>query len=190
MEEDLREYISNLNVNDIPWNRMITAYGNAGNYPEALSILEHTKDIEEFKKAWYIISDFEHQSTMFQPAPFALVFLVKLFKKCLVSNSPVEEQKAILLLDKFTYFAEVCFDIESWDHAEPLDSLSELLDDCRLLPTQYDEADLDAIFENAFPDDQFYSHYYYSRQVLSQVPAILKRSGKLMDEAIKMESLF
>lgn len=47
---DVKEYINSLNIDDIPWNRMVTAYGTAEKYPEYLSILDKMENLDEVKK--------------------------------------------------------------------------------------------------------------------------------------------
>ena len=87
MEEEIRNYIDNLNIDDIPWHRMFTAYGTAENYGKILPILEQTTDIEEWDKKFNDIYGFEHQGTLFPPAPFVLVFLVRILKKQIANSN-------------------------------------------------------------------------------------------------------
>ena len=70
MDTATKNYIDSLDRRSIPWNRMFTAYGTAEHYNELLSVLEETTDEVQWKKTFTRISDFEHQSTMFPPAPF------------------------------------------------------------------------------------------------------------------------
>ena len=83
------------------------------------------------------------------------------------------------MIDQLTYYTDVCNDAENMEHAQPLDHFWDLLDDENLLPEDCTEEDLDQVFENpdAVSDELFYSFYYYSKIVLSQVPDIkfLKR---------------
>ena len=165
MDDVTRDYIDSLEVNSVPWSRMFTAYGTAEHYPELLFELEHTRDIDRWKKLFNKISDFEHQSTLFPPAPFVLIFLVRQLQKLL------EEGKA-----------------EDIEHAHPLERFSDLLDEENLLPEGCTEEDLLAVFEDpeAVPDALFYSFYYYSMIVLSQIPDILDRYGKFSKESKKL----
>ena len=79
------------------------------------------------------------------------------------------------LLDRFLYYAGLCNTVESMDHAEPLRQFSDLLNDENLLPEDYIEEDLLKIYEDpdAVSDQLFYSFYYYTKIVLSEVPDIL-----------------
>ena len=76
MDFAAKHEIDRFDKQQIPWRRMFTAYGTAENDCEYLSVLEQTLDVQEWKKTFRKLSDFEHQSTFFPPAPFALVFLV------------------------------------------------------------------------------------------------------------------
>ena len=176
MNTATKNYIDSLDRRSIPWNRMFTAYGTAEHYNELLSVLEETADEVQWKKTFTRISDFEHQSTMFPPAPFVLVFLVRILQKHLQDGSPDEIAK--ILIGQLTYYAGVCNDAENMEHAQPLDHFWNLLDDNNLLPEDCTEEELDEVFENPdmVSDELFYSFYYYSKIVLSQVPDILKTS--------------
>ena len=173
MDTATRNYIDSLDRKSIPWSRMLTAYGTAEHYNDLLSVLEETTDEMLWEKTFSRISDFEHQSTMFPPAPFVLVFLVRILQKHLQYGSI--DRIAKKLIDRFAYYTDVCNDAEEMEHAEPLGHFWNLLDDENLLPEDCTEEDLDEVFEDpeAISDELFYSFYYYSKIVLSQVPDIL-----------------
>lgn len=178
----MKEYIENLKIEDIPWHRMVTAYDKAENYPEYLRILDEMKDLDEVKKAWNSISDFEHQSTLFTPAPFAVVFLVRIYRKAKQTDSPAAQWLADKLSDEFGYYLEICNDAEKMEHAEPLENMSDILNDKYLLPEgfdldpEYDDdddeediIDVDEFIVSLFPEDLFYSLYYYTRKILLEI---------------------
>lgn len=177
MDSDTKNYIDGLDRRDIPWNRMFTAYGTAEHYNELLSVLEETTDEELWTKTFNRISDFEHQSTMFPPAPFVLIFLVRILQKRRQDESA--DRIVGKLIDQFMYYADVCSAAEEMEHAQPLGHFRDLLNDENLLPENCTEEDLDRVFEDpdTVSDELFYSFYYYSKIVLSQVPDILTTSG-------------
>ena len=188
MDTAIKNYIDSLDRRSIPWNRMFTAYGTAEHYNELLSVLEETTDEEQWKKAFNRLSDFEHQSTMFPPAPFALVFLVRILQKLLQDASAGGIAKK--LIDQFMYYAEVCCEAEEMEHAQPLSHFGDLLDDGNLLPEDCTEEDLDEIFENpdAVSDELFFSFYYYAKIVLSQVPDFLDQCGMSSEESKELRN--
>ena len=188
MDTATKNYIDSLDRRSIPWNRMFTAYGTAEHYNELLSVLEETTDEEQWKKTFNRLSDFEHQSTMFPPAPFALVFLVRILQKLLQDASAYGIVKK--LIDHFMYYAEVCCGAEEMEHAQPLSHFEDLLDDGNLLPEDCTEEDLDEIFEDpdAVSDELFFSFYYYAKTVLSQVPDILDQCGMLPEESKELRN--
>ena len=190
MDDKIRSYIDSLTIDSIPWRRMVTAYGTAERYGETLSILERTDDVNEWKYAFDTISDFEHQSTMFQPAPFVLVFLVRILDKRLDSITRSDKIIAQKLIDQFRYYAEICNDAEKMEHPQQLSSFSDILDEKYLLSEDWDDDELDAFFEDEdpIPDDLFYSFYYYSKTVLSQVPDIIDKYGKFAEESAEIKS--
>ncbi|MDE6034489.1 MAG: hypothetical protein K2G36_01065 [Ruminococcus sp.] len=185
--ESIKEYVKSLNISDIPWHRMITAYETAENYPEYLRILDEMKDLDEVKTAWYSISDFEHQSTLFLSAPFVMVFLIRILEKA-VNNpeNPVAVWLADKLADAFVYYAEVCSDAEKVEHAEPLENMSDIINDEYLLPENYTEDDFDEYYAEFAPDDVFYSIYYYTGKILLETLE-MHDNGKLSDMKEKIK---
>ena len=190
MDAVTRDYIDILEVNSVPWSRMFTAYGTAEHYPELLSELEQIRDIDRWKMVFNRISDFEHQSTLFPPAPFVLIFLVRHLRKLLEEGKA--EDIAERMIDQFGYYIGICRDAEKIEHAHPLERFSDLLDEENLLPEGCTEEDLLAVFEDpeAVSDALFYSFYYYSMTVLSQIPDILDKYGKFSKESKNLREEF
>ncbi|MBR4455061.1 MAG: hypothetical protein IKS32_02415 [Solobacterium sp.] len=189
MDIETKTYIDGLNSERIPWNRMFTAYGTADHYSELLAVLEQTFDIEEWNKTFNQLSDFEHQSTMFPPAPFVLVFLVRILKRLLQESADDIAEK---LIGQFMYYTDVCNDAEAMEHAEPLSRFSDLLDDKYLLSEDDPEEDLQKVYgdPDAVPDELFFSFYYYSKIVLSGIPDILDQYGKFSAESKQLRNMF
>ena len=190
MDAVTRDYIDSLEVNSVPWSRMFTAYGTAEHYPELLSELEQIRDIDRWKTVFNRISDFEHQSTLFPPAPFVLIFLVRQLRKLLEEGK--SEDIAERMIDQFGYYIGICRDAEKMEHAHPLERFSDLLDEENLLPEGCTEEDLLAVFEDpeAVSDALFCSFYYYSMTVLSQIPDILDKYGKFSKESKNLREEF
>lgn len=183
MDADTKAYIENLDIKSIPWRRMFTAYSTAERYAELFSELEQAADADQWQKTFFRLSDFEHQSTLFPPAPFALVFLVRMLRNRLEEGKP--DEIASRMIDQFAYYVGICVRAEQWEHARQLEHFWDLLDDQNLLPEGYTEDDLLNVFEDpeAVSDELFYSFYYYSLLALSQVPDVLDRSGKFSEES-------
>lgn len=173
--EDVKNYIDNIKIEDIPWDRMITAYDTAENYPELLKILDEMKDLDKVKQALNKISDFEHQSTLFTPAPFVLIFLVRIYEKAINSpDNPVAVWLADRLARSFEYYTEVCDDIEKIEHPKALENMSDILNENYLIPEcvnifDCDEDEFEELNEKLFQENLFYSLYYYSGVVLAEV---------------------
>lgn len=175
--ESMKEFIDNLKIDDIPWHRMVTAYGTAERYPELFRILDSMENFDEVKRAWSDISDFEHQSTFFTPAPFAVVFLARIREKALNSpENPVAVWLAEKLTEEFSYYSEICGYAEKSEHPEPLPEFSDMLDERYLLPADFDfeedEDEIDELIEKIMQEDFFYSLYYYTGKILSEISGI------------------
>lgn len=186
MDITTKRYIDNLDIKDVPWDRMFTAYDTAEHYPELLSKLEETTDINLWGNTYRQISDFEHQSTMFPPAPFVLVFLVRILRKLLEEGKADDIVRKMLNL--FEYYIDICINAERMEHAEAFKQFSDLLDDKNLLPKNFSDEELLDIFEDpkAISDELFYSIYHYSLIVLSQIPDILDRYNRFPDVSKKL----
>ena len=55
------------------------------------------------------------------------------------------------------------------EHADPLPNFQDMLDRKYLLSEEFDEEELEEVFENFIPDDLFYSLYYYSGMIISDI---------------------
>lgn len=186
-----KDYIDSLNRECLSWHRMLTAYGTAKDYNELLEILEQTLDVEEWGECFDNICDFEHQGTMFPPAPFVMVFLVRILEKLLSKETTDSDVLAKRLVDKFIYYVEVCVDAEQMQHAQPLNNFADMLAEKYLLSEELDEEGLMEIFEEpeVIPADLFYSFYYYSKIVLMQVPKLLDGVDKYIVESKELKRL-
>ena len=72
------------------------------------------------------------------------------------------------LLELFIEIAEAIKGAEEFEHADQLPYFSDLLKEEYLWSEEYDEEadELRYKIDEVFPDDLFYSFYYYSHQVL------------------------
>ena len=111
-----------------------------------------------------------------------MVFLSRILEKALreSSQNPVAHFLAGELLDFFACILQCFHDGDEMEHAEALPLFSDLLKEEYLWSEEYDEEEDEMRYEEeeVFPDDLFYSFYYYSWQavkayqdVLEQVPA-------------------
>ncbi|MFG6384356.1 MAG: hypothetical protein K1V96_08890 [Lachnospiraceae bacterium] len=164
-------YIEELKIEEVPWNRITTAYGRATDFPQYFAIMWEMKSVTTVKDAFYKIArDIEHQSTLWHSTAFALIFLVKIFKSAVneMEKNKVARFLVEQLLDFFAVIAECAecsHDIEILEHEKPLPLFSNMLDEQYLWPED-DENDEDLWDEDVFPDDLCYSFYYYSYQTI------------------------
>ena len=113
---------------------------------------------------------------------FDMVFLSRILEKALADSgqNPAAHFLAGELLDFFSCILQCFHDGDEMEHASPLPCFSDLLKEEYLWSEEYDEEEDEMRYEEdeVFPDDLFYSFYYYSWQavkayqdVLEQVPA-------------------
>ena len=175
---DNNSFIQTVKIDEIPWHRLTTAYGRATDFPEYLRILSEIKDIKAMEEAGEQLAiNISHQSTLWHSTPFALIFLVRIFKDALIkrqSNS-IADYLVRELLELFVEIAEAVNDGNMLEHAEPLPHFLDLLKEEYLWSEVYDEEADELRYEddNVFPDDLFYSFYYYSKEVLLTCKSLL-----------------
>lgn len=185
-------YIETVQVSDIPWHRLITTYGRATDFPTELDVLWNMESIETINAAGgELAQNIEHQSTLWHATPFAMIFLLRIFKKALEerTQNEVAHYLAEQLVDLFTVIAECIRDGLLLEHADPLPCFEDMLNEEYLWSEEYDE-DEDVLRyeeEDVFPDDLFFSFYYYSLQVLLLGRLLLDKNNE--QEAILLELL-
>ena len=178
-----KQYIETVKVSDIPWHRLTTSYGRATDFPAHLEVLRDMKDVDAIDAAGEeLAQNIEHQSTLWHATPFAMVFLLRIFKKALEERTQNDVAHYLVeqLVDLFTVIAECIRDGLMLEHADPLPKFEDMLNEEYLWSEEYDE-DEDVLRyeeEEVFPDDLFFSFYYYSLQVLLLCKPLLDKNNK------------
>ena len=176
-----KKYIENVKVSDIPWHRLTTSYGRGTDFPNQFDVLWKMDSIEAVDAAGEDIAlNIEHQSTLWHATPFAMIFLLRIFKKAQEesAHNEVAQYLAEQLVELFTVIAECIRDGLMLEYADPLPSFEAMLNEEYLWSEEYDE-DEDVLRyeeEDVFPDDLFFSFYYYSLQVLLLAIPLLDKS--------------
>ena len=183
MDTVTKQYIETVKVSDIPWHRLTTTYGRATDYPAHLEVLWDMTDVDAIDAAGEeLAQNIEHQSTLWHATPFAMVFLLRIFKKALEERTQNEVAHYLVeqLVDLFTVIAECIRDGLMLEHADQLPNFEDMLNEEYLWSEEYDE-DEDILRyeeEGVFPDDLFFSFYYYSLQVLLLCKPLLDKNNK------------
>ena len=134
----------------------------------------------------------EHQSTLWHATPFAMIFLLRIFKKAQEesAHNEVAQYLAVQLVELFTVIAECIRDGLVLEHADPLPCFDDMLNEEYLWSEEYDE-DKDVLRyeeDDVFPDDLFFSFYYYSLQVLLLAIPLLDTSNEGEDKLLGLIS--
>ena len=171
MDTMTKKYIENVKVSDIPWHRLTTSYGRGTDFPNQFDVLWKMDSIEAVDAAGEDIAlNIEHQSTLWHATPFAMIFLLRIFKKAQEgsAHNEVAQYLAEQLVELFTVIAECIRDGLMLEHADPLPNFEDMLNEEYLWSEEYDEDEDVLRFEedDVFPDDLFFSFYYYSLQIL------------------------
>ena len=168
---DNNNFIQTIKIDEIPWHRLTTTYGRATEFPKYFDVLSKMKDLEAINNAGEEVAiNIEHQSTLWHSTPFALIFLGRIFKQALDrrKQNNIADYLVNELLELFIEVAEAVKGAEVLEHADRLPYFSDLLKEEYLWSEEYDEEADELRYESdeVFPDDLFYSFYYYSHQVL------------------------
>ena len=171
MDTVTKKYIETVQVSDIPWHRLTTSYGRGTDFPNQFDVLWKMNSIETIDVAGEDIAlNIEHQSTLWHATPFAMIFLLRIFKKTQEESAQneVAHYLAEQLVELFTVIAECIRDGLMLEHADPLPNFEDMLNEEYLWSEEYDEDEDVLRFEedDVFPDDLFFSFYYYSLQIL------------------------
>ena len=183
MDTVTKQYIETVKFSDIPWHRLTTTYGRATDFPAHLEVLWDMKNVDAIDAAGEeLAQNIEHQSTLWHATPFAIVFLLRIFKKALEERTQNDVAHYLVeqLVDLFTVIAECIRDGLMLEHADPLPKFEDMLNEEYLWSEEYDE-DEDILRyeeEEVFPDDLFFSFYYYSLQVLLLCKPLLDKNNK------------
>ena len=192
MDTVTKQYIETVKVSDIPWHRLTTTYGRATDFPAHLEVLWDMKNVDAIDAAGEeLAQNIEHQSTLWHATPFAMVFLLRIFKKALEERTQNEVAHYLVeqLVDLFTVIAECIRDGLMLEHADQLPNFEDMLNEEYLWSEEYDE-DEDILRyeeEEVFSDDLFFSFYYYSLQVLLLCKPLLDKNREL--EAVLLDLL-
>ncbi len=182
MTNENQVYIDTLNIYDIPWHRLTTAYGRGTDFPAHLETLMQMNDPEQVGRALHeLTANMEHQGTLWHATPFGMIFLSRILEKALLESgqNAVAYYMAGELLEFFIGILQCYHDGNKIQHAAPLSHFSDLLKEEYLWSEEYDEEE-DAMRyeeEEVFPDNLFYSFYYYSWQAVSAYRSSFERSA-------------
>ena len=183
MDTVTKQYIETVKVSDIPWHRLTTTYGRATDFPAHLEVLWDMKNVDAIDTAGEeLAQNIEHQSTLWHATPFALIFLLRIFKKAVEEQGHNEVAKYLVkvLAELFIIIAECIRDGLMLEHADQLPNFEDMLNEEYLWSEEYDEDEDVLRFEedDVFPDDLFFSFYYYSLQILLLAIPLLDTSDE------------
>ena len=186
-----QRYIETVQISDIPWHRLTTSYGRATDFPTEFDVLWKMESIDAVDAAGEEIAlNIEHQSTLWHSTPFALIFLLRIFEKAVEEqrHNEVARYLAEALVELFIVIAESIRDGLVLEHADPLPNFVDMLNEEYLWSEEYDE-DEDMIRyeeDEVFPDDLFFSFYYYSLQVLLLGRPLLDKNNEQEAELLEL----
>ena len=166
MDKD-QKFLTEVQISDVPWGRLVTTYGRATDFQRYFDALGSPDAVDAEKALDKIGQDIEHQNTLWPATPFAMIFLARVFEKAVLDLKEGNNRLIISkLLDWFVEITETFNQGDEMEHDDPLPHFEDMLKEEYLWPE--DEEDDEEKFEEEeiFPDNLFYSFYYYSNEVL------------------------
>lgn len=129
MDTVTKQYIETVKVSDIPWHRLTTTYGRATDFPAHLEVLWDMEDVDAIDAAGgELAQNIEHQSTLWHSTPFALIFLLRIFKKAVEEQGHNEVARYLseALVELFIVIAESIRDGLMLEHADQLPNFEDM----------------------------------------------------------------
>lgn len=170
--EDTHDFIDQLTLEGVPWHRLTTPYGRGDDLPKLLKDLSSLRNQESVESSVRKISRLiEHQGTLWHVTPFATVFLARIFKSALAdaSTNQIAHQAVDHIGELFTVLLESVRDAQTLEHADPLPNFADLLTEDSLWPDDEEDDELRWEEEEVFSDSMFYSFWFYTKEVLTDV---------------------
>lgn len=169
-----------LQISDIPWHRLSTAYGRATEFPQYFASLEHMQSFSKCKTALQkIAQEIEHQGTIWHATPLAVLFLGKILfkayqKLATVPGHTVAYLVASNITSLFATLESSFYDVERFNLTpQPLPYFTDMLKEEYLWSEIFDEEEDELRYEEAglegkdvFEPELFFSFYTYSHQLI------------------------
>jgi hypothetical protein len=166
------KFIDSIKMEDVPWGKLTTAYGRAADFPEYLAILDEMADREKMERAFGEIGNcIEHQGTLWHSTPFALIFLVRIYRAAAKRDeSGNADWLAEELEDLFHLIAQCFHDMmEETEDEGFLPLFSDMLREEYLWPEDMSEEEEESRWEeDAYDEELFASIYHYSYELVKE----------------------
>jgi hypothetical protein len=162
MNKQNSDFINQIKIDDIPWHRLTTPFGRAGEFPELLRKMQ-AGDSKAFEDLAQLI---EHQSTLYHSTPFAFVFICRILKE---GVDDCEFKRDILgflssVAEETKYILENIIEEEGIKAAELL--LADMLAEKYLGCEVYDEEDGWEFYDGEGGEEFQAGFYHYTIEVL------------------------
>ena len=154
------DYIKQVHLNDIPWRRLSTPYDRADKFPEWFRQLTGDEQDRADIAAHEIALNIEHQSTLWQATPFAMIILGRILTSAIDKYIYTKEEDDIAAIKRILEIYVPVFEtvrfMDEIDHDPPLPHFSDMLNPKYLIPEDleafYDKLDMD--FEDMENDEE------------------------------------
>lgn len=178
MQAHDREFIEALSIEEVPWTRLATPYYRAWEFSELLEAVTDEDQATAENAAQLLALNMESESVIWQPAPFAMVFLARVLG-CAADSYLEEANKPDaaligLILALYAPLLDAVEGIEPGDHPKPLPAFADMLKNENLLPEESaanaDKAEDELVgeFYAEISEELFYSFFHYTWIILAE----------------------
>ena len=105
-----QEYIRDVKIEEITWNRLTTAYIRVTSFPDYFHTIWEMSNRAEVKNALdEILSQIEYQGILWRATPFSMIFLARIFEKAVAekNENDIADDIVKILLKFFILMAEI-----------------------------------------------------------------------------------
>jgi len=144
-------------ISNIPWQQLTTAYGRGTDIPRLI-------ETRQYKELANLI---EHQSTLWQTTPWALLFLLR--------ELPTRKPEEVTSEEVELYLSVAsAITLKYMDSATTYQTMNELLDEKYLWPENEEDDELHWEDEEApgYEKEAFFSYYYFSYLLLKEAAPV------------------
>lgn len=156
---------ANLDIENLPWDRLVTFYGRATNIPTKVEMLASTNTVIAHEASTYIKNNLEHQDGVIQATPFTVLYIINEY--CL-GNLQADN-----FIDIFSFFEKSCeymislFEEDEINYEDQIKELQDILKE-KLFPPFESEKKDEALWEVYDYGDESLLWHTETKRIIAQ----------------------
>lgn len=169
-------FIDDLQLDEIPWDRLASPHYRATEFPEILEALSDKDESIAHGAEVLLAANLERESILWQPTPLVMVFLARLMRcaveRYLEHHAELDAALIFRICNLYGPLLDAAEGITNGEHPNPLPAFTDMLQPANLLPTvsaTHDKEDEQVVqeFYATVPENVFYSFFHYTWVILA-----------------------